>query len=111
MINCVLKMSVYRTADCDTDRYLVLAKVRERWTVYKQSSHRFHVERFSLKELHKVEGIERYHVEVSNRFAALEDLDAKVDNNNAWKTTQKCHLHLLKGNQSILTQQSEGAKS
>jgi hypothetical protein len=31
--------------------------------------------RFNLKKLNKVEGKEKYHVEVSNRFAALEDLD------------------------------------
>jgi hypothetical protein len=33
-----------------------------------------------------VEGKAQYGVEVSNRFAALEDLDAEVDNNNAWET-------------------------
>jgi hypothetical protein len=44
--------------------------------VSKQKSHRFHIERFSLKKLHKEEGKEKYRVEVSNRFAALENLDA-----------------------------------
>jgi hypothetical protein len=37
------------------------------------------MKRFSLKKLNKVEGKEQYHVEVSNRFAALEDLDAEVE--------------------------------
>jgi hypothetical protein len=54
------------------------AKVRERLAVNKQSSHRFHMERFNLKKLNGVKGKEKYHIEVSNRFAALEDLDAEV---------------------------------
>jgi hypothetical protein len=33
-----------------------------------------------------VEDKVQYCVEVSNRFAALEDLDAEVDINNAWET-------------------------
>jgi hypothetical protein len=39
--------------------------------------------RFYLKKLKEVEGKEQYHVEVSNRFAALKDLDAEVDINSA----------------------------
>jgi endonuclease/exonuclease/phosphatase family metal-dependent hydrolase len=44
----VLSVRSFRAADCDTDHYLVVAKVRERLTVNKQSSHRFHMERFNL---------------------------------------------------------------
>jgi hypothetical protein len=43
------------------------------------------VDRFNLKKLNKVEGKEQYHVEFSNRFAALEDLDAEVEINSAWE--------------------------
>jgi hypothetical protein len=43
------------------------------------------MERFNLKRLNEVEVKEQYRVEVSNRFAALEDLDAEVEINNAWK--------------------------
>jgi hypothetical protein len=39
------------------------------------------MERFHLKKLNEVEGKEKYHVEISNRFAALEDLDAEVEIN------------------------------
>jgi hypothetical protein len=39
------------------------------------------MERFNLKKLNDVEGKEKYRVEVSNRFPALEDLDAEVDIN------------------------------
>jgi hypothetical protein len=42
------------------------------------------MERFSLKELNEVEGKEKYRVEVSNRFAALKDVDAAVKINTIW---------------------------
>jgi hypothetical protein len=63
-----------------------MAKARERLAVNKQRSHRFHMERFNLKKLNKVEGKEKYCVEVSHRFTALEDLDAEVEINSALKT-------------------------
>jgi hypothetical protein len=37
------------------------------------------MERFNIKKLNEVEGNEKYRVEVSNRFAALEDLDTEVE--------------------------------
>jgi hypothetical protein len=43
------------------------------------------MERFNLKQLNEVEGKEKYRVEVSNRFAALEDLDTEVEINNIWE--------------------------
>jgi hypothetical protein len=49
-------------ADCDTDHYLVVAKVRERLAMSKQTAHRVHTERFNLKKLNEVEGKEQYHV-------------------------------------------------
>jgi hypothetical protein len=70
----VLELLSYRAADCDSDHYLVVAKVRERLTANKQRSQRFHMERFNLKKLNEVEVKEQYRVEVSNRFAALEDM-------------------------------------
>jgi hypothetical protein len=45
----------------------------------KQTSHRFHMERLSLKKLNEGEGTEKYCVEVWDRFAALEDLDTDVE--------------------------------
>jgi hypothetical protein len=43
------------------------------------------MERFSLKKLNEVEGKEQYCVEISNRYAALENLDAEVNVNKAWE--------------------------
>jgi hypothetical protein len=67
----------------------VVAKVRERIAVNKQRSHRFHMERFNLKKLNEVEGKEQFRVEVSNRFAALEDLDAEEEINSPWETIRE----------------------
>jgi hypothetical protein len=43
------------------------------------------MERLNLKKLNEVEGKEQCRVETSNRFAALEDLDAEVEINGAWE--------------------------
>jgi hypothetical protein len=85
----VIDVRTFRAADCDSDHYLVGAKVRERLAVNKQRSQRFDMERFNLKKLKDVESKEQFRVEVSNRFAALEDLDAEVEINSAWETIRE----------------------
>jgi hypothetical protein len=67
----------------------VVAKVRERLAVNKQTSHRFLMERFSLKKLNNVEVKEQFCVEISNKFAALGDLDAEVEINSVLETTRE----------------------
>jgi hypothetical protein len=47
------------------------------------------MERFSLKKLNDVEGKEQFYVEVSNTLAALGDLGAEVEINNAWDTIRE----------------------
>jgi hypothetical protein len=47
------------------------------------------VERFNLQKLNEVESTEQYRVGVSNRFAALGDLDAEVEINSAWETIRE----------------------
>jgi hypothetical protein len=67
----------------------VVAKIRERLAVNKQGSHKCHMERFNLKKLNELEDKEKYRVEVSNRFAELEDLDAEVEINTIWETIRE----------------------
>jgi hypothetical protein len=86
----VLDVRSFRAADYDADRHLVVvvAKVRERLAVKKQRSQRFHIERFNFKKLNEVEGKEKYHAGVLNRFAALEDLHTELEINSSWETVR-----------------------
>jgi hypothetical protein len=69
---------------------------------------KFDLERFDLKKLDDTEVKEKYQVEISNRFAALENLDESFYIKNAWesiireniKTSAKDNLgnHRLKHN-------------
>jgi hypothetical protein len=45
--------------------------------------HRINIARFDLSELNRVGGKGQYHVESSDRFAALENLNAEMDINRA----------------------------
>jgi hypothetical protein len=76
---------MYFMFDHTGQQIVIVAKVRMRQAVNKQRSQRFHMVRFNHKKLNEVEGKEQYLVEVSNKFAALEDLDAEVEINSAWE--------------------------
>jgi hypothetical protein len=65
---------------------VVVGKVRKRLAVSKQTMHRFHMEGFNLKKLNSKE---QYRVEISNRFTALDILDAEVEINRAWETIER----------------------
>jgi hypothetical protein len=88
-LSSVLDVRSFKAADCDTDHYLLVAKIREGIAVNKQGSHKFHMDRFNLKKLNEVEDKEKYSGEVSNRFAALEDSDAVVEINIIWETIRE----------------------
>jgi len=51
----ILDVRSFRGADCDTDNYLVVAKVRERLAVNKQGTQKFVGERFNLRKLNELE--------------------------------------------------------
>jgi hypothetical protein len=71
----------FRAAVCDSDHYRVVVKVRERLAVNRITQ--ICTESFNLKKLNDVEGKEQFRIEVSNRFAPLEDLDTEMKINSA----------------------------
>jgi hypothetical protein len=54
-----------------------------------QGSHIFHKKKFNLRNLNGIEGKEKYFVDVSTRFAAMENLDAEVEINKIWETIRE----------------------
>jgi len=81
----VLDVQNFRGADCDTDHYLVIAKVRERLAVGKQVTQRFDRQRFNLRKLNEPEVREQYQIEITNKFAALENSENDKDVNRTWE--------------------------
>jgi hypothetical protein len=77
----ILDVQAFTGADCDTNHYLVVAKLRERISVSKQARQTCDLERFDLKKLDDVEVKEKYRVEILNIFSALENLNESSDNN------------------------------
>ena len=62
----------------------MVAKVRERLAVSKQATKELHGERFNLRELNELEVRKQYHIVISNRFVALENLSDREDLNTSW---------------------------
>jgi hypothetical protein len=81
----------------------VVANFRERLTVSKQAAQKLDGERFNLKKPNELEIKKEYQIEISNRFATLENLSDNEDINRAWenfkeniKTSAKNSLGLHK---------------
>jgi hypothetical protein len=68
---------------CDTDHYLVVAKVRERLAVRKHDSQKFDGEKFNLRKLDDLEVRKQYRIQIKNRFAALGNVSDDEDINRA----------------------------
>jgi len=79
----ILDAQSFRGADCETDHYLVVAKVREKLTVSKQATQKFDVERFNLGRSSKMEIWKQYQIKISNKFAALNDIYDSEEINRA----------------------------
>jgi len=62
----------------------VIAKIRERLAVGKQAAQRFDRQRFNLRKLNEPEDREQYQIEITNMFAALENLNDDEDVNRTW---------------------------
>jgi hypothetical protein len=75
-------MNGLRGADCDTDQYLVVEKVRERFAVRKQTAQKFDWETFNLRKLNDLEIRKQYQIEITKGFAALKNLSDDEDTNS-----------------------------
>ena len=51
----------------------MIAKVGERLAVGKQATQRFDRQKFNLRKLNELEVKKQYQIEITNRFAALEN--------------------------------------
>jgi hypothetical protein len=79
----------------------VIEKLRERLAISKQAAQKFDGEKFNLRKLNELKVKEKYQIEITKRFAALESLNDDEDINRAWeniKTSAKesLILHELK---------------
>jgi len=63
----------------------VIAKVTEILAVGKQAAQKFDKQRFNLRKLNEPEVREQYHIEITNRFAALDNLNDDEDVNRTWE--------------------------
>jgi len=82
----ILNIRSFTGPDCDTDHSLLVAKVRERLAVAAQ---KFDGERFNLRKLNELEVRKQYQIEITNRFAAFENLNDGVDINRAWENIKE----------------------
>ena len=63
----------------------MVAKFRERLAVSKQAAQKFDGERFNVRKLNELEVRQQYQIEITNRFAPLENLSDSEDINRAWE--------------------------
>ena len=71
----ILDVRSFRGADCDTDRCLVVVKLKESLAVCKQAAQKFEGERFNLRKLNDLGFKEKYQIEIRMRFVAVENLN------------------------------------
>jgi len=67
----------------------VIAKVRNKIAVGKQAAQRFDRQRFNLRKLNEPEVREHYLIEITNTFAALENVNDYEDVNRTWENIKE----------------------
>jgi hypothetical protein len=67
----------------------VIAKVRERLAVSKQAAQTFDRGRFNPRQLRDLEVRKQCQIKISNRFAALENLNDNEDVNRTWENIKE----------------------
>jgi hypothetical protein len=67
----------------------VVTKVREWLAISKQEAQKFDGERFNLRKLNELDVRKQYQIEITNRFAALENLSEGEDINRAWENIKE----------------------
>ena len=72
------RLRSFRGAHCDTGHYLVVAKVREILAVRKQAAQKSDRGRYNMRKLNNLEVRKQYQIEITNRFAALENVRTRT---------------------------------
>jgi hypothetical protein len=68
---------------------MVVTKVRERLAASKQAAQTFGGERFTLRKPNELEVRKQYKIEITNMFAALDNLSGDENINRAWKSIKE----------------------
>lgn len=79
----ILDVHSLRGAECGSDHYLILVKVKQRIAVEKKKNGS-QQERWEIGKLKKKEVVDEFRLKLENRFQVLEDIGNTVEDN--WKT-------------------------